>query len=326
MVSGNSVIFQIGKESTYGTAVAGTKQIKISSESFKPNYNKVDEGLATGGRGSGLKQTMGIKVEGALSTLMRPDMGYLLFAALGAQEVEEGSGSSYIHTFTCIQNGESYHLPAWTAYVDRKIGVFKYNGCKVSSMTLSAAAGDYLKLDMNFAGRTEASGASLASLSPSALKAFKFAQGKVYRKVSSDWVEIADITNMSLELNNNLDSDTQTTGTGDYYAEPEVGTRECNITLDMIYSTAAEQLRAAYYKSDDTLAVRLVFTSDELADDDPSVPYKLTIEVPCCQMSDSSANMSGLDKMVQNVTLNAVDNLTDEFVTMELVNLDSSAY
>ena len=82
MVSGNSVIFQIGKESTYGTAVAGTKQIKISSESFKPNYNKVDEGLATGGRGEGLKQTMGIKVEGGLSTLLRPDMGYLIFGAL----------------------------------------------------------------------------------------------------------------------------------------------------------------------------------------------------------------------------------------------------
>lgn len=53
MINGNSVTFQLGKESTYGTAVSATEQIKISSESLKPVYNKVEEGVATGGRGAG---------------------------------------------------------------------------------------------------------------------------------------------------------------------------------------------------------------------------------------------------------------------------------
>lgn len=74
MVNGNSVKLQIGEESSYATIADATEQIKISSESLKAAYNKVDEGLATGGRGSGKRQTMGIGVEGSFSTLFRPDM------------------------------------------------------------------------------------------------------------------------------------------------------------------------------------------------------------------------------------------------------------
>ena len=328
MVFGNSVKLQIGKETTYGTAATTTKQVKISSESFKPVYNKIDEGLATGGRGEGLKQTMGIKVEGGLSTLLRPDMGYLIFGALGVQDTDAGEGTDYKHTFTCIQNGESYHLPSFTVKVDRKVGIFAYNGVKVSTMSLSAAAGDFVKADFNFVGRTETSGASLAALTPSALRAFKFAQGKVYKKVSDDFVEIADVTNMAVDFDNGLDSDTQTTSTGDFYEQPEAGTRKITVNLDMIYNAAAEQFRTAYYKTDNTLAVRLIFTSDEYADSTSGseVPYSMTIDIPCCQMSDATANMGSLDKLPQSVTLNAVDNLEDELITIELVNKDSADY
>lgn len=327
MVNGNSVIFQIGKESTYATAVAGTEQIKISSESFKAVYNKVDEGLATGGKGSGLQQTMGIKAEGAFSTLMRPDMGNILYGALGQQDTEEDEDTSgvYHHTFTCIPSGESYHLPSWTAYVDRKIGKFCYPGCKVSSLSLQAAAGDYLKADVNFSGRTEETAATMPALTPSALKAFKFAHGKVYRKTGSSLTEIADITSIGLEINNNLDADTQTTGTGNYYAQPEAGTREISLSLEMIYSTAAETLRNSFYKSDDTLAVRVEFTADEMIGS-TSAPNKLIIDLPCCQMNSADANMSGLERLNQSVSLNVADNLTDELITIDLVNARSTDY
>lgn len=328
MINGNSVIFQTGKETTYGTSVTATKQDKISSESFKPVYNKVDEGLATGGRGAGLKATMGIGVEGGFSTLMRPDMAYWLKYALGVEDVDAGT-EGYVHTFTAIESSESAHLPSFTAYVDRKVGKFKYTGCKVNSLTLSAAAGDYLKLDANINGKKEETAVSLASLTPSALRAFKFAQGKVYKGTYNstdgfEGTELADITSVNLEINNNLDAQVQTTATGDYYKEAEVGTREITMSAEMIYTADAETVRSALYKSDDTCAVKLEFISNEMITSEE--PYRLTIILPCVQCSDATANMGGLDTLKMSATFNVVDSLSEELIIAEVNNADSGEY
>lgn len=322
MINGNSVILQLGKETTYGTKATGTEQIKISSESFKAVYNKIDEGLATGGRGAGLKATMGIGVEFSFSTLFRPDFGNILKGVLGEEDVDGNT-----HTFTAIEADESKHLPAWTFYVDRKVKKFAYTGCKIGSLTLSAAAGNYLTCDVSGNGKIEETVNSIASLTPTTKRAFKFAQGKVYTKAKGavSETELADVTNFSLEINNNLDAQTQTTSTGDYYKEPEVGTREITATVDMIYSTAAETARNAFYKSDDTLSMKLEFISDEKFGDD-NTPYKLTINLPCVQCSDASANMGGLDTLSQNMTFNVADNLSDELIEMILVNEKEGEY
>lgn len=327
MINGNSVVMQIGKESAYGTGVSATKQFKISSESLKAVYNKIDEGLATGGRGAGLKATMGIGVEGSASTLFRADMGYLLKGALGVENVElvEASTGAYSHTFTCIESAEDKHLPSFTAYVDRKVDKFKYTGCKINSMKLSAASGDYLKCDIDFVGKDEVEGASMnPSLVPSPLRAFKFAQGKVYTVEEGARIEVADITSINLNINNNCDYQTQTTATGDYYKEAEVGTRDISCDLEAIYSAGTEELRKNFYKSDSILAIAVEFISDEEVES--GFPYKLTINLPCCQMSDATANMGGLDTLKQSMTLNVADNLQDELIEAVLINKDSVAY
>ena len=84
ILNGNSLILQLGKEDTYGTAATPTNQVRVSSESLKPVYNKVDEGLLTGGRGASRKEIMSLKTEGDISTLARPDeVGLFYRAALG---------------------------------------------------------------------------------------------------------------------------------------------------------------------------------------------------------------------------------------------------
>lgn len=322
MINGNSVILQLGKETTYGTKATGTEQIKISSESFKEVYNKIDEGLATGGRGSGLKATMGIGVEFSFATLFRPDFGNILKGALGVSAYASGK-----HTFTCIESAEDKHLPAWTFYVDRKVGKFAYTGCKIGSLSLSASAGNYLTCDVSGNGKLEETVSSLATLTPSSLRAFKFAQAKVYSKAKNaeSRTELADVTNLSIEINNNLDAQTQTTSTGDHYKEPEVGTREITATVDMIYSVSAETARNAFYKSDDTLSIEAEFISDETFGEDDT-PYSLKIKLPCVQCSDATANMGGLDTLSQNMVFNVADNLTDELIEIELINDKTGAY
>lgn len=327
MINGNSVILQMGKETVYGTTVTPDKQIKISSESFKPEYNKIDEGLATGGRGEGLVATMGKKASGGFSTLMRPDMGYLLRAVLGVVASEAGA-EGYKHTFTAIGNGANDHLPSYTILVDRKVECSKYS-CKCDSLAFSASAGDYLKVDPSFVGFDEVDGATKnASAVVSALKAFKFAQAKAYTGTWDSEEEeftgtaFADVTSINMTISNNLDSDTQTTDTGINYKEPEVGVRSINADLEMLYAAGSEAIRKSLFKTDATFGLKIEFTSDEMIDEE--VPYKLTIIIPCCQMPDASANMGGLETMSQSVSVKAVDNLSDELIIVELCNADES--
>ena len=328
MYNGNSTIFQWKAESTtnieYGdTAGAMAEQIKISSESIKPVYNKIDEGLATGGRGAGLKATMGIGVEGNFSTLVRPDMLKMFYGVLGQVDGGTERYAPYNYTFTCRDSNYS-RQPFFSVGIKRGAFGFLYTGMKINSLTLSASAGDYLKADVSLVGREEKENWNPnPDLTPSPYKAYKFAQGKVYEvKTTTDSegtettenVEIYDITSMSLEINNNMDYQTQTTSTGDYYAEPDVGTREISLSLEAIYSENSENLRKNYYKTDNTLAVQLKFVSDEAGNNGSK--YSLSIDLPCCQMSDADANVGGLETLKQNMTLNVVDNVKDELITI----------
>lgn len=260
MVNGNSVILQIGEESVWGERADCTEQIKISQEAFKPVYNKVDEGLATGGRGAGMKQTMGIRVDGSFSTLFRPDMGLLLKCLCGVEEsVRDNLDGTFTHIFHAIGTSVSDSLPSLTVKVSRIVSNFAYTGCKIGEMSFNAAAADYLKTDVTIAGRLEESGIQMESLRPSARKAFRFAGGKV----KIDGEEVADVTSMELSYNNNLDSETQTTDTGDYYKESECGVRNLTTNLEMLYSAGAERIRALLYKTDNTFAIEFVYISDE---------------------------------------------------------------
>lgn len=328
MPSGNALIVQLGKENSYGVHITPTRQIRVSSESLKPNFNKVEEGLLTGNKGKSASNIMGIKVEGSLSTLARPDdIGLFLACALGSEDSVSGdSDTGYKHTFSPIGNGENDKIPTMSAVLDRVINTFGYTGLAIGSLSLSADAGDYVNLEASFVGKDEVSGETKAVLSPSPLKAFKFHQGKVYiKKTGADSPEeLADVTSVSWEYNNNLDSDTQTTSTGLYYKQPEVGTREITTTLSCIYTSAAEAYRNDYYKTDDQLGIMLEFISDEEIVE--GVPYSLRITIPCNQVNDADANVGGAERLMENMTLDAVDNGSDELVTVELVNGYATKY
>lgn len=297
-ISGNSVIFQFGKESTYGTVAGATEQVRISSESLRPTYNKIEEGLATGGKGSGKVQTMGISAGGSFSTLMRPDMGYFLECLCGVAN----SG-----VYTAIGTALTDSLPSFTAYVDRKVKKFAYPGSKINQASFSASAGQYLSVTFDVVSKNEVENATMStSLAPSSEKAFRFAGGSV----RINGTAVADVTSIDFTWANNLASGTQTTATGDYYMEPECGTRQISGSLSMVYASGAENYRASLYKSDATFSLELKFESDE---------NSLTIEIPAAQCTDAGANMgSPSDMLSQSFSWNAIEDGENEYCTITL--------
>lgn len=318
MINGNSLILKVGKENSYGVIPIPTRQIKVASESLKPNYNKKDEGLLTGGKAGGKKETMSLKTEGSISTLARPDdVGLFLMAALGVEgEVEKlvDKNNSYKHTFTAIGTAETDSLPSLSFVLDRKTKVFSYNGMKIDSLSFSAAPEDYLKLDLTLVGKDEAYYTDTTTLNTSPLKSFKFRHGKVY--IGTE--ELADVTSIKLNYSNALDSSTQTTSTGLYYKEPQVGTREIKSDVELLYTKDSEKFREEFYKSDKTVKIVLEFISDEIIEDD--VHYSLKFTIPCNQVEDASANFGDQSTIKQSMTFSALENGIDELITVELIN------
>ena len=63
------------------------------------------------------------------------------------------------------------------------------------------------------------------------------------------------------------------------------------------------------------------FVSDEKSGTgEDAEANKMTIELPCVQLSDASANMGGLETLKQSMTFNVVDNLSEELIEVTLVN------
>ncbi len=323
MANGNNVIVQLALESTYGTLPTMTKQIRVSSEGFKYSPEKKDEGLLTGGKSTGRVYTMSKKVEGSISTNVRPDeVGYWLGSAFGVEadpELVVGSTSAYKHIFTSIGSTDS--LKSLAFLVDRIVNAYAYIGLKVNTLSFSAQPGDYLKVDVSLIGKDEVSGTTQTGLVVSPLKPLRFADASV--KIGG--ITVADVTSIKFDYNNNLDATLQTTSTGLYFKEPQVGARDIKVDLEVVYSSDSDAIKNNYFKTDDDISLEINFSSDEEIED--GFTYSLKISIPHCQVTDaSSANASGSDTLKQSISLKAIEENGDELITAELINGLSTKY
>lgn len=329
MAQGNNSKLQLALETVYaGTGLdlpVPDKQVRFSSESFKYTPSRKEEGLLTGGNAKGRSFTMASKTEGDLSTTVRPDeAGYWLALALGVEdEVVKVAGSSgaWKHTFKCISGADqSLHLPSAYFVIDRVVNTLGYLGCKVDTLSFSAAPEDYLTLSLKISGRSEVEGELSDSLLPSPLKAFRFSGGTV----KMEDVELADVTSIKFDYNNSLESNLQTTSTGVYYKEPEVGAREIKSELEALFTAETVEIRNTYFKGETELSLELLFESEELIE--VGFPYSMNIILPHNDISDSSANVGGAERLKQTFSLDAFESEGDELITVELINGRETPY
>jgi len=330
MIVGNSLKVYFGVEDPsvqFGTVPAeATHRIKVANESLQAKYNKKDEGLLTGGIATGRVSTMSRKVEGALSTLLRPDDSSLLFyLLLGVETTQAASGAggdSLTHTYGPIGTELTDSLPSCTIGFDRTIEKDLFTGCKVVSMSFSAQQEDYVKVDMNLVGSRrlvqEMTGAK--ALKPSPQAAFKFLGGEF--KIKGE--HVADVTNIKFDYNNNLDANIMTCDSGEFFIEPECGARDLKLDIDVLYSQASLKLKEQYYDTDDDFAVSLHFSSAEKAKDGEN--FKVDIEIPAVQVIELSSSVGGPEKVIQKMSMKAIENFTDPLITVSVHNNVTETY
>jgi hypothetical protein len=311
MIAGNSTVLQVAKDSYSGdtpaAASSGFRQIRFSSATMDYIPNKVREKVLTGNIGESRLDTMGVKSEGQISALARPDdLGFFLYMLLGKQELVETD----VFKFT----PHPTDLPSFTVRLDKGAGVYTYPGCILGSMSFSAEPEDYLSIQLSVSGYGENfSTGKIAPVQPSTQRAFKFNQGKV----SIGGSELVDITSIGFSYNNSVETSIQTTSTGLHYKRPVPNTRVITTDLSCLYSSLSETFRQSYFKTDNIFSVTLEFITDEGTAGDL---HSLKIQIPNCQVTSCSVPVNDGNSIKQSISLSAIDVGSGELIIFLLDN------
>jgi hypothetical protein len=316
MIAGNGAILQVAKDSYSGdvptAATSGFRQIRFSSFNVDCVQNKVKEKVLTGNIGESRSDTMSIKSAGSIATIPRPDdLGFFLYHLLGNQVLTDTDVFKFTPNKTT--------LPSFTIKVDKGAGVYSYPGCVLNSLSFSASPEDYLSMTLDVSGYDEAfTTGSLTAIQPSTQRGFKFNQGKVYIGASiASASELVDITSITFNYQNSVESNIQTTSTGLHFKRPSPNTRIITMDMECLYSSLSETFRQSYFKTDNIFGIKLDFQTDEGTTGDL---HKLTIEVPAAQVTSCSVPISNDNAIKQNISVSAVDLGTGDLISVFLDN------
>lgn len=265
----------VGKESTYGTAVAGTTAYEFNSESFNQMPNRVQgTGLRVNGRiaRSGRRVTTTSQGEGTLEIdAQTKGMSRLLEAALGTGTATLVSGSTYQHNYTLGDTPPAVTIQKSVPRVDGTIDPYTFAGCMVSGWELTVGNDDIVKLSFDFDIRSLDTARAFDALTyPTTPSLFQFSHAAITvggsvtvptsTALASGGTAATDVRDFSLSVSNNLATDRFNFGASGLKAKPTVGLRE--ITGSFTAEYAATTYRTAYL-ADTDLAITLTATSTE---------------------------------------------------------------
>lgn len=322
VIAGNNAVMQAGLQSNWSTQVTPTLQIEFTSESLQYMPNYIESDALTGARTSDRMDIAGIKTEGGFDIIVNPDnIGLLLASLLGAEAAPAAvSGSAvYDHAFTPMSANIASSLPKLTLLVDRIVGIRKYVGVKLDTMSLNAQTQDYLRASFTARGYDEVSGTK-AALSGSTKRPFQFVDGAL--KV--DTADYADVVSFTMDYGNNLENDLYTLNGSNKMQEIQPQKRDITFNLETLYSTATNTTRTDKFIAGATVDLELTFTSTE--DVLTGKPYTLTVKAPKCYITEANPNVDGPDRIRMTMALRATESGGVSPVTITLRDGRSTAY
>ncbi len=288
--AGSGSVCQAGLQTVWGTSAVPDNLVNMTSESINVTAEKTEEGNLLSSKTANQRDLMSIKVDGSISAVLRPEFADWLFeAALGAKT---SSASPYAYTLQDPNND----LPVSTFVISRGGIVKTYPDVTTKSLKISAAAQDYVKVDIDISGVKELSsgdtGAQPVQTLSFTLPSYRCTQATLLygaggtakaSLATSLSVESCDIT-----IDNGVEDAPATYGSGLYSERPVVGLRSVSVDFSIPYSDAMDAFRKTYYlgESSPCVALKLLFTTSD-ADEN------IEIYIPYVNITSASGNVSG---------------------------------
>lgn len=318
--TGSGTSLQIGKESAWGTSVAGVKNANMTSESIKLTADKKTEDTLVASKNSTARLLMGLTVGGDFSGILKPEFaGYLLYLVLGGTDtVVTGTPVTGANTHTMVAAAANGILPAFTTIVDRRAAVKKYSGCKIDSFTLEGAVADFVKYTASIKAKDEATG-TLAVLSANALASFKSIAATLAIGGTS-----YPVKKVTLKHSNNLADTGQTYGSGLYVTEPVLSTRADQVDIELLHSADVDTISTTYGQTDTNVAIVWHIESPSMVTG--TTPYGITITLPNVSLDVPDANVGGKDLISAKLTGYAQSVSSTEAVSVVVVDATATAY
>jgi hypothetical protein len=240
----------IGKEVTYGTAVASSKFF-TATESISEERGRLREQMTFGTRSNLAADAGRLRIAGGISDIhARPgNIGDLLRAAFGAP-VTVAAAPNYTHTFKSSVNKFSAPaaLPPYSATIKREGLVHRYSGGQLNRLVLRQAKDDALMIDTDWIFKDVASvSAETISLENTSRFLFRHLTATKGGSALTDLLEDLTIT-----IDNALDPEEALDGTS-VISGVDFGDK-MNITFDMTlifkdgasYADFRDNVSAAY--------------------------------------------------------------------------------
>lgn len=313
MKTGIGSVCQAGIQSAWGTPVAPTAKINMTSESVECSVEKGDEGNLLSKKTKDQADIIAVNVDGSVSAILRPEFADWLFkAALG----KESSG-----TFTLADPNTD--LPVSTMVLSRGGIVKTYPDVTITRLSIQAPAQDYVRVSFDISGVRELNagetGAQTIQNLSFTLPSYKCTQATLKygaggtaaaSLASSLCVEETDIT-----IENSTEEAPATYCDGLYNGRPVIGLRAVNVDIDLPYGTDVETFKSTYLLDTDapTVALELKFTTS-----DPN--EYITIYLPNVSINTAGGNVDGQGIIGASISGEALDMDGDEPITVKVVH------
>lgn len=317
--TGEGAKLQIGKETTWGTAVAPTFEIDMLTEEFGEEVTIMTEETLVGKATAGRSDIMGKKVPGGFSMLVKPDnIGLILACALGSESASSAVGSGvYAHSFSLI-TGSAAMLPMFTAVVDKRTAVKGFVSNKVNTLTFNMDNNDYLKATVATTGYKEQAD-SLEALTLSTVRSFNFND----LAVTIDATPVSEILSASMTISNNLEDDLYVADGSAYMVEIDRQRREVTLELETLWDPTISTQRDSKYLLAASVAVVLTFTGPIAAG---AFPYKLVFTIANAYYTAAKPTISGPERMKLSLSLRAASIGSTAPIVALLHDMHATAY
>lgn len=306
MSSGRQGSIGIGKETTWGTAVAPSVFYN-ATESITEERGRLRESMNFGTRSRQPADAGRLRITGAMDGMhARPEgIGHLLRAALGAPQTT-GASAPYTHEFTpaLTKFSDVAALPPYSVTAKRGSTIHRYAGAQLNQLTLQQARDEALALTADWIAKSVADVAD----TPLVLETnprFLFRHLAVLRDASA-FPYVEDLT---IQVLNNLETE-EVLNESDEISAVDFGDSEIRVDMTLTFRDAATY---ADFKTNTTKPWSFTWTID--------ANHSLAIAIPRLNIESWSAPIGGPGRMTVSVGgVAEFDSVAGHEIQVTLVN------
>lgn len=315
--SGLAAQLGIGVESTVGTAVTPSRFYPFNDESLALTIERIEsEGLRAGDRVMRSSRWVSGQrtVEGSFSMDLQAENSAILFKHLLGSVATTGS-DPYTHVCTLGDpHGLGLTVEVGRPDVSGTVRAFTYNGCKLTEAVLSNSVGELLTGEFTVSGQDETTGSVTSASYPASSELLSFTGATITLGGSS-----YDVTDITINVNTGLNAERFYLG---------ANTRKEPVAANMVEVTAeltSEFASLTEYNRVINATSAALVAKWEGSVISGGVKRKIEVELPACRFDGTTPNVGGPGIVEQQLTAKALDNGTDQPITITVINSDSAA-